>query len=170
MKNVFVFMTKNLGVRLNTLADAEKLYELIQHDNSTVVLKDKIESIEDVKKYIEMSADSDRMKHYPLRYVITRKADGAFVGHVCYKRNSERTIQLIITIGDEFRGNGYAGEVLEAAVKYGKENLKLPQIYCIVLKNNNAAKHIMEKQGFTLVEEYEAEWQGCNTTFERYRI
>lgn len=170
MKNIFIFMTKNLGVRLCTQGDVEKLFELTQHDNGREVLKDKLDTIDDVKKYIEMSADSDRMKHYPMRYVIVRKEDGVFVGHVCYKRNSERTIQLIITIGDDFRKNGYASEVLDGAVKYGKEHLKLPQIYCIVLKENEVARHIMEKHGFTFVEEYAAEWHGETNTFERYRI
>lgn len=170
MQNKFIFTSKNLGVRLGNLSDTDKLYEIAVHDSGKEVLKDKIQSVDDVVRLTKMAIDSDRLRHYPFRYIITRKADGDIIGYVCYKRNAEKTVQLIISIADKYRGQGYASELLGAAVKYGKQELGLAQIYCIVTKDNAVARHIMEKNGFSLIEEYEAEWSNKMTAFERYRV
>ncbi len=89
-------------------------------------------------------------------YAVTRKEDGAFVG-VCFVAPLGEKWCTALEVGPQielgyryvrrFWGNGYATEAGAAMLKWGFEELQLPQIVAIVKKDNVASDRVINKLG-----------------------
>lgn len=55
----------------------------------------------------------------------------------------------ILIAREEFRRKGYAGMALEGLIQYCFNVLKLNQIWCNIIENNNASIELFKKLGFT---------------------
>lgn len=169
-KNVFLFATKRLAVRRYKLEDAELLYEYSRQTSNKELPNEVLETVEHAKSYVEMAVHSCRMGHFPIRYAIVLKETGEMIGALSYKATPERGVQLTIMIAEAFQNNGYATEITEGAVAYAKNQEGIEELYAFVRAGNVAAINVIEKVGFVMMEEYEADWFGNRAIFRKYKI
>lgn len=169
-KNVFLFATKRLAVRRYKPEDAELLYKYSQQTSNKELPNEVLDSVDKAKTYVEMAIHSCRMGHLPIRYAIVLKETSEMIGALSYKATPERGVQLTIMIAEDFQNKGYATEITEAAVEYAKNQEGLEEIYAFVRSANIPAVNVIEKAGFILMEEYEADWFGNCALFRKYKI
>jgi ribosomal-protein-alanine N-acetyltransferase len=81
-------------------------------------------------------------------FAAVRHADGLIIGNALL-RPLENGPE--IEVGYHFAvphwGNGYATEIARGAVRYGFENLRLDEIYGVVVQENIASRRVLEKAG-----------------------
>ena len=56
--------------------------------------------------------------------------------------------ELGFVVGVPWQGRGYATEVCEALLQYGKEELGFEQVQMLVMPENEVSLHLAEKLGF----------------------
>lgn len=169
-KNIFLFTTKRLAVRRYNLEDAELLYEYSRQTSNRELPNEVLDSLDHAKTYVEMAIHSCKMGHLPIRYAIVLKETGDFIGALSYKATPNREVHLTIMIAEEYQGKGYASEIIGAAVENVKKLEGIGEVYAFVRNGNTAAVSIVEKAGFVLLEEYEADWFGNTCIFRRYKV
>jgi RimJ/RimL family protein N-acetyltransferase len=71
--------------------------------------------------------------------------------HRVYPEGTE--LEMGYLIAPECQNRGLGTEVCRALLDYAKTNLDFPRINCIIEPGNKVSLHMMEKLGFTLLEE-----------------
>lgn len=88
-------------------------------------------------------------------WVVEEKVTGDFVGEVGFadfKRIIEPSLQGIPEMGwvltPSKQGLGYATEAVQAALEWGRKNLQVSQVACMIDKDHSASMRVAEKCGF----------------------
>lgn len=120
------------------------------------------------KKYVDHNGDCmDADNFYPM----TGFDDGGVVGHLIMRFTDEKKKILrfgFVIVDDSKRGMGYGKEMLELALKYSFEILKVEKVTLGVFDNNMAAYYCYKAVGFREAEM--AEEERCNICGETWRI
>jgi len=72
-------------------------------------------------------------------------------------------------ISDVLRGKGTGGKLMEKAVTFCKQK-NYPKIYLWTFRGLDAARHLYEKFGFTLIEEHEDEGWGTKVFAQKFEL
>jgi RimJ/RimL family protein N-acetyltransferase len=81
---------------------------------------------------------------------VVEKASGRFIGWCGLWRLKETgEIEIGYALIGEYRGRGVATEAAEAMLRYGFEELKLPEIVAVARPENRASWRVMENLGMT---------------------
>ncbi|HOO80246.1 MAG TPA: GNAT family N-acetyltransferase [Lachnospiraceae bacterium] len=169
-ENIVLFMTKRLAVRRLHADDDYLLYQYSGEESNRELPNEVFDSIDDVRKHLDLVIANYRRMQYPLRYAIVLKEKNLLIGTVSFKRMPDYNIQLNIMIAKEYRNMGYATEAVEAAVDYIKDHRGVEEVYALARTENMAARNVMEKAVFLLLTEYEADWFGMVSTFCKYKV
>jgi RimJ/RimL family protein N-acetyltransferase len=92
------------------------------------------------------------------RWAVVEKASGDFLGWVGFKLIRERINNHTDFYDFGYRfirrrwGQGFATEASIASLHYGKKELRLPDIFAMTDRNNDASRHLLEKLGFRFIE------------------
>ncbi|MFZ6052637.1 GNAT family N-acetyltransferase [Halocola ammonii] len=129
---------------LKFLYQAENDREIWRVSNTTTpfskqVLKNYIESVQDIY--------TDKQ----LRLIICRKSDSEPLGMIDlfdFEARHEKAGVGIWIVSAAERKKGFAEESLRLVIDYAFNTLFLHQLYCGVLKNNEASINLFEKCGF----------------------
>ncbi len=99
----------------------------------------------------------DRQRAHSAKYgfcfwAVTEKHGGAFLGavgllHVAYSAHFTPAVELGWRIARAFWGQGYAPEAAKAALQYGFDTLKLPEIVANAAVGNEKSRRVMAKLG-----------------------
>ena len=120
------------------------------------------------KKYMDHNGDCmDADNFYPM----TGFDDGGVVGHLIMRFTDEKKKILrfgFVIVDDSKRDMGYGKEMLELALKYSFEILKVEKVTLGVFDNNMAAYYCYKAVGFREAEM--AEEERCNICGETWRI
>ncbi|WP_282072982.1 GNAT family N-acetyltransferase [Polaribacter atrinae] len=162
-----IFETERLIIRRLVLADLAMFHELESNPN---VLK---YAIGTPKTYIE---NENELKTLILKYndpkndfwilAITNKTDQQFIGTVALvKDNLEDEIGYRFL--EKFWNLGYGSEVCFGLISYCKQ-IKIKSIIAYVVDENKASAIILEKNNFTIVDEFINDEGLSETKYELY--
>lgn len=118
------------------------------------------------RKYIECNGDCSDMDNF---YPMTAFDESGVVGHLIMRFTDEKKSVLrfgFVIIDDLKRGMGYGKEMLELALKYSFEILKVEKVTLGVFCNNMPAYYCYKAVGFReIAMEQEEEWNICGETW-----
>lgn len=89
----------------------------------------------------------DRWEWYAI-WIIERK-DGLKVGELCFKGlNDDGSVEIGYGIFNEYQGNGYATEAVDAMVSWALRQPGVMRVEAEIEPDNKASKHVLQKCGF----------------------
>ena len=158
----YIFETERLAVRKFEPEDTERLYEI--HRDAEVkkwIPGEYYEDTDEALEGIEFFAECVENKRMPYVLAVVLKETGELIGDtgVNEVEGKPGEVEIGFVIGREYRGNGYATEVLKQMGEYIysiAQNVNV--LYGRVMKGNDASVRVLEKNGYVYVgEEYGAE-------------
>lgn len=92
-------------------------------------------------------------------WTICDKATGQVIGRAGFSnREGYEDPELGFVIGIPWQRKGYATEVCEALLQYGKEELGFERVQMLVMPENGVSLHLAEKLGFSRLDQ--VTWEG----------
>lgn len=104
------------------------------------------------KKYLDFNGDCVEPENF---YPMTAFDESGVVGHLIMRFTDENKTILrfgFIIVDDSKRGRGYGKQMLELALKYAFEVVKVSKVTLGVFDNNPSAYHCYKSAGFKDVE------------------
>ena len=154
MKNLFE--TARLSVRKFRDEDARKLYENHMDDEvrrwfPNECYADEEEALDAIRFYADC-VDNGRLP-YVLGVVL--KETGELIGDTGISEVEGRPDEAEIgyCIGREYRGKGYAAELVEAATRFIASRFGIQVMHGRVVHGNEASARVLEKNGYRFAEE-----------------
>ncbi len=145
-----ILETSRLIIREAEIGDAPFFYELLNSRGWLDNIGDRnIHSLADAELFI--------VDKYLVSYstngfgfwVVCLKDDNRAIGMAGFaKRPHLEYADLGYAFLPDFQQKGFAREAAEAALKYGREDLKFEKIIAIVLANNSPSVNLLKKLGF----------------------
>lgn len=120
------------------------------------------------RKYMEYNGDCVEEDNF---YPMTAFDDSGVVGHLIMRFTDEKKEVLrfgFVIVDDAKRGMGYGKEMLELALKYSFEILKVEKVTLGVFDNNMPAYYCYKAVGFKEIEMEEEE--KCNVCDETWNV
>lgn len=95
--------------------------------------------------------------------------DGTYVGGIAIDGSIDPPAALLrwFILGESAHGNGTGRRLMDAAMAFCHAN-KLPKIYLATFAGLDAARHLYEKAGFRLINEYESTTWGKPLVEQRF--
>jgi [ribosomal protein S5]-alanine N-acetyltransferase len=86
------------------------------------------------------------------RWIVVRKADGVSMGTCGFHHwdRERNTAETGYDLREEFWGNGYMAEAMQAIIKFASEQMNLKKINAVIYPGNPASISLAEKLGFRL--------------------
>ena len=111
-------------------------------------------------------------------WAIVRKEDNQFMGEIALVHYSDEynAMEMGYHLGKIFRGKGYMQEALSAILRFAFEDLKLDQVYALILNDNYGSQKVVKSNNLEYsrtIENYkDAVYEGpidkYNMTKDRY--
>ena len=89
---------------------------------------------------------------------------------IAYKDNLNGEVEVLYGIADEYQNYGYATEAVKSIANWAFSNCKLDYLVAIIKLDNYASQRVVEKTGFSYVDQRELEYDGILTQFKYYRL
>ena len=150
----FIFETERLSVRRYSLADKDNFFSLSGDEDVMRYIR-AVQTREESEKFLKENIEFYSMHPQMGRWGVEEKLTGKFVGSfaIIFIPGSGK-IQLGYSLKKDEWGKGYATELTRAGLKYVFEVMKLPLIYAVTEKANEASQHVLQKAGFSKETEY----------------
>lgn len=144
-----ILRTNRFVLREMTCDDLDDILAIYDHEDVSRYAggpyKDREQSLNYIREYI---ANQYRFFEYGIWLVID-KISGEIVGRCGYNtREGYDGPELGYVFAKRHWGKGYAGEVIEAVLKYGFEELGFDRINAFVMPQNEVSVYLLEKFGF----------------------
>ena len=153
-----ILETGRLQVRETTVQDIEAFYRIYAGASITRFMEGLFPDPQDERRYTE---DYIRNVYGLLGFgvwTVVEKASGEIVGRAGFSiRNGFEEVELGFLIGEPWQRKGYAKEVCQAILQYGKEVLGFSMVMALVKKENTVSIHLLQELGFVVTEEVEIE-------------
>ena len=168
-----MFETKRLVIRKLRDEDAQKLYE--NHLDDEVRKWFPNESYADVEEALDAArffADCVDNGHLPFVLGVELKETKELIGDTGISEVDGKPGEAEIgyCIGQQYRGRGYASELLSAISAFAASRFGLSVIYGRVVHGNEASARVLEKNGYQFVkEEFGAEDDPCGNGMLVYK-
>ena len=168
-----MFETKRLVIRKLRDEDAQKLYE--NHLDDEVRKWFPNESYADVEEALDAArffADCVDNGHLPFVLGVELKETKELIGDTGISEVEGKPGEAGIgyCIGQQYRGRGYASELLSAISAFAASRFGLSVIYGRVVHGNEASARVLEKNGYQFVkEEFGAEDDPCGNGMLVYK-
>lgn len=159
--------TERLLLRTFSISDADLLYQYSQEESAKAELPDEVlVDREHAVKLIQMYNEK-YPSDYPLVYAITLKDNQMLIGHISLSLISEGT-EIGYAIAENYQRRGYAQEAIAIFSSWAKKHMELTKLYGLAKAANTASWHVLEKSGYTFVEEQIRKAWGKEFTFRIY--
>ena len=153
-----ILETERLQVRETTVQDIEAFYRIYAGTSITRFMEGLFQDPQDERRYTE---DYIRNVYGLLGFgvwTVVEKASGEIIGRAGFSiRNGFEEVELGFLIGEPWQRKGYAKEVCQAILQYGKEVLGFSMVMALVKKENTVSIHLLQELGFVVTEEVEIE-------------
>lgn len=164
--------TPNLIVRPFEPSDASIIFLLSQESGMKEWIPDQVyedeKEAEEVLEYlISQYEKGQKPNEAPIVYAVALKETGEVIGHVGLSPY-EDACEAGYAIAEKYWGRGYATEAVSAYARRFTEQLEFLKIYGIVAGQNIASAKVLEKSGFTFMEEKEQMHHGKSRLCRRY--
>lgn len=150
-----IFETENLIVRVPELKDGTEFIKLAADGSLASVGFDEgcEEWMEDWIKEAGALALVNEPRGAYLSYSIILKETGAVIGSVgCSYYIDFEQVGICFFLGNEYRGKGYAKEVVKSYVEYYLENYNTKPLIATIREEDIASRKVAEYAGFKLKE------------------
>lgn len=150
-------VTDRLYLREAQLKDSRFFIDLMNTSGWLKYIGDrKIKTSKAAKDYIQHSLISSYEKNKFGLYVVVLRSTGMLIG-ICglVKRPELSLPDLGFAILPEFESNGYTFEACKGVIVHSKETLSIPRILAITMPGNKKAVKLLERLGFTVVQNEE---------------
>ncbi len=154
-----ILETEHLLVREETEGDIDAIYEMYEDQDYTRYIENPYPEKEDELSYMR------KYRIYVYEYYgyglwfLIDKATGKPAGRagLSPKTYSDDVVgvELGYLIHRDFARRGYCMEVCKAILEYGRTELELSEVYCLIRPENEVSLHIAEKLGFFFEKEIE---------------
>lgn len=148
--------TERCIIRESVVEDVNSFYEIYKEPSITEYMEDLY-----ADRDVEIVYLQDYIKNvysfygYGMWTVIEKKS-GQVIGRAGLSLREGYDIpELGFVIGAPWQGQGYAYEVCQAVLAYGREELDFQQFQALVMKGNKKSKRLCEKLGFAFWEDVE---------------
>jgi len=89
-------------------------------------------------------------------WAVRLKTNNEFIGAVNLNRiKGTDRLQIGAQLKRDYWGGGYASELMAKLVEFGIHELRLPAVYGVFEKENNASRRLLEKLGFVFEESFQ---------------
>jgi RimJ/RimL family protein N-acetyltransferase len=142
--------TARLRLRRQTPDDAPFLLALLNDPDFVRHVGDRgVRDLDQARAYLEAGAIASYAAHGFGLWLIERKADGAPLG-VCglVKRPQFEDADVGYALLPAFRGQGYAGEALDATLARARSAYGLARLIAVVSPGNAPSRALLERRGF----------------------
>ena len=148
--------TKHLYIRKFRDEDARKLYENHLDDEVRKWFPNECYAdLEEAQGAIRFYADRVNSRRLPYVLGVELKETGELIGDtgISEVEGKPEEAEVGYCIGRQYRGRGYATELLDAISGYVASTFGLKVIYGRVVHGNGASARVLEKSGYHFVEE-----------------
>lgn len=144
-----ILTTKRCIVRETTIKDADAFYEIYQDPSITFYMENLYEDREEEKAYLE----DYRKKVYGFYgygiWTVLEKESGKVIGRAGISwREGYDVPELGYVIAVPFQGKGYAYEVCQAILEYGKKELGFHEYQVLIMEGNEKSEVLCRKLRF----------------------
>ena len=103
---------------------------------------------------------------------VVRKCDNQCIGLIGMipQKKIHGEVEILYDIADEYQGLGYATEAAREMIQWFFESDNREYLCAIVKKKNVASQNVIQKVGFTYIEDREIEYDHKMWTFQYYQI
>ena len=161
MNNDYIFETERLAVRIFEPEDRDRLYEIHKDDEVKKWIPGECyEDLNEAQECIQFFSDCVRNDHLPFVLAVVLKENGELIGDtgVNEVEGKPEEVEIGFVIGRDYRGKGYASEIVKQMTDYITSAYGYKVLYGRVMKGNDASVRVLEKNGYTFTgEEYGAE-------------
>ncbi len=152
-----IMRTKRLLIREETEADIDELYEIYESDHIKRFLEPLYEEREKELEYISKYRQYVYSYYeYGLWHLVDLKT-GKCVGRAGLNPKTYEDgvcgAELGYMIAKPFLRKGYCLEACGAILTYSKEELGIPEVYCLIRRDNETSIEVAKKLGFTFEKE-----------------
>lgn len=89
-------------------------------------------------------------------WIVREKGTNNFIGLISIsKHHDEKHFEISYELHPDFWGKGYGTEIVQKGLDYAFDELKLKELYAETQKKNHKSVKLLEKIGFTLINEVE---------------
>lgn len=153
----YVLETSHLLLKYLSLEDAQKIFELSQEKGMKKWIPDQVYTdFQEAKQVIEFLKShysaKPNPKSAPFVLGVAIRDTGELIGHVGLSPVGNN-VEIGYAIAEKHQGKGYGTEVVTSMSAWCLENLEVPYILGIVDSENKGSCKVLEKAGYTLIEE-----------------
>lgn len=150
--------TKRCLIRETTTEDADGFYEIYKEPSITEYMENLYANREEEISYIQDYIKNVYGFYGYGMWTVIEKESGAIIGRAGLSLRDGCDIpELGFMIGVPWQRQGYAYEVCQAVLAYGREELDFTRFQALIMKGNEKSKRLCEKLGFTFWEEVEVD-------------
>lgn len=144
--------TRRLLFRETIESDVDTFFEMYKDPRMTKYTENAYENPEEEKRYVSEYRESVyKVQGFGI-WTVIRKKDGRIIGRAgLTSREGSDSYEVGFAIGTEYQNRGYAKEAVSGIVKFARRN-SLGDLSALVMSENLASKHVLEKNGFTYLE------------------
>ena len=152
----YIFETEHMRVRKFCPEDAPRLYR--NHQEPEVrkwIPNECYGDLEEAEGAIGFFVRCVEQKRLPYVLAVELKENGALIGDTGINEVEGKSgeVEIGYTICWEYKGRGYATELVAAMCDFVKSDFGFCTIYGRVMKGNDASVRVLEKNGFTFLRE-----------------
>lgn len=148
--------TKRCLIRETIPEDADSFYEIYKEPSITEYMEDLYADREEEIAYIRDYIKNVYGFYGYGMWTVIEKESGEIIGRAGISlRDGSDIPELGFVIGVPWQRQGYAYEVCQAVLAYGRKELEFQQFQALVMKGNEKSKKLCEKLGFVFWEEVE---------------
>ena len=144
-----ILTTERCLIRETCAEDLDAFYEIYEEPSVTKYTEGLYPDREQEEAYLK---DYTENMYYFYNYgvwTICDRRTGQVIGRAGFSnREGYENPELGFVVGVPWQGRGYATEVCEALLQYGKEELGFEQMQMLVMPENEVSLHLAEKLGF----------------------
>lgn len=149
-----ILTTNRCIIRETTVDDADSFYEIYKEPSITYYMEDlyadKAEEIAYIQDYIK---NVYGFYGYGM-WTVLEKTSGQVIGRAGLNwREGFDIPELGFVIGVPWQRQGYAYEVCQAILEYGRKELKFTRFQALVMEGNDKSERLCRKLGFTYLED-----------------
>ena len=146
---MIVCETARLRLRHLLDSDAPFILELLNEPDFIRNIGDReVRTLEDARRYIQHGPMVSYSQHGFGLFLVELRDSGRPVG-ICglLKRDYLQDVDVGFALRESYRGQGYAFEAAQAAMRHGQEDLGISRIVAITSPENRASMNVLRKLG-----------------------
>ena len=146
---MIVCETARLRLRHLLESDAPFILELLNEPDFIRNIGDReVRTLEDARRYIQHGPMVSYSQHGFGLFLVELRDSGKPVG-ICglLKRDYLQDVDVGFALRESYRGQGYAFEAAQAAMRHGQEDLGISRIVAITSPDNRASMKVLRKLG-----------------------